>query len=1133
MSYALVMKKPDAAPPAKATVPAKGKGKIPVGAEHDTYEQEADRVADHAVRGGRPAERAAWSLSKIGIQPVQRQTAPTTEEEKKNHHSGSTTIQDKLGEIARKFVDPTKNPHAQVPPSNQDPHTGTGMDSQFKKGFDQDTGTKGAAITVPLDYLGRAKPKPKHEKDVEPPTQATAPTPAPVQAVPQKSVPPTPPIKTWGGVVGEHEVVDRDESFRKNARERIRKAMPGGSGFAPLDLTPPKLGTGPSTVDPLAKPGTQDASARPESKKEERVQPKSSRPMAGEVDRGLIDPIIGTSGRPLDPVARRYMESRIGYDFSRVRIHADGHAGESARAIGARAYTVGNHIVFGESRYSPNSAEGRRLLAHELTHVVQQDPSVKRVAPQLPMPAISHAPVSVQRDGEDEHSGFLDELWKKLRGLATNIPGYKLFSVILGRDPISGDHVERNAMNVVEGVCGLVPGGAAAFANLKESGALDKAFAWLDDEITKLGLSWAYFKGILKRASEAFSWTDVLHPGGALERTVRFFKEPFDKLVQFAKDALDKLAEIVVSVALEKMGGQKVLDLLKKIGSTFKLIYNDPVKFLKNLLTAVGQGFQQFLKNILEHLKQGLMQWVFGEVAKAGIQLPQKWDLAGIVGLVLQILGISYAKIREKIVKVIGPKAVSFIETALPFLVTLVKDGFGAAWKMILEKATDLIDTVIGGVRDWAVTKIITAAITKLVTMFNPVGAILQAIVVTYDTITFFLDKLNQIMDLVNSILDSITEIATGNLTKAANFVEATMAKTLPVIIGFLAGLIHLDGIGKKIGDIIKKIQAKVDAAIDKVIAWIVEKGKALFEKAKDAAGKALAWWKMSRKADIDGSEGTMKMEGTEDAPALVIYTSPGTPYLEFLKQYKPQDAETQKYYDAAVIKAAELVKPYPKGSDGAEKDAQALKKKQLFDELAELLSHLEYTPRDKPRAVFTYGGLSQLGGGVSATASTLTKDQPPEPEKPGDDAEIWSGMPTIRTKKSYVQGHLLSYHFGGINKRLNLTTLNQSSNGLMRSRIEDPVKDRLKRGRVLYYHVDAIYRKQRKTTAYALEEKNAKPGKPPSKRFKELEVERNMCVSINYEVYEQKYLRDGKWVRRKKQREQPLKEKIPTSIED
>jgi Domain of unknown function (DUF4157)/Putative peptidoglycan binding domain len=78
------------------------------------------------------------------------------------------------------------------------------------------------------------------------------------------------------------------------------------------------------------------------------------------------------SGRPLDPDTRAFFEPRFGTDFSRVRVHTDALAAESACAFAAHAYTVGRDLVFGAGQYAPSSNEGRRLLSHELTHVVQQ-----------------------------------------------------------------------------------------------------------------------------------------------------------------------------------------------------------------------------------------------------------------------------------------------------------------------------------------------------------------------------------------------------------------------------------------------------------------------------------------------------------------------------------------------------------------------------------------------------------------------------------------------------------------------------------------------------------------------------------------------------------------------------------------
>lgn len=81
---------------------------------------------------------------------------------------------------------------------------------------------------------------------------------------------------------------------------------------------------------------------------------------------------LAQPGRPLEPASRRRMEQRFGRDFSRVRVHSDAQADEAAAAVDAKAYTVGQHIVFAAGRYAPHTPLGERLLAHELAHTVQQ-----------------------------------------------------------------------------------------------------------------------------------------------------------------------------------------------------------------------------------------------------------------------------------------------------------------------------------------------------------------------------------------------------------------------------------------------------------------------------------------------------------------------------------------------------------------------------------------------------------------------------------------------------------------------------------------------------------------------------------------------------------------------------------------
>src|SRR5580704_14105069 len=117
-----------------------------------------------------------------------------------------------------------------------------------------------------------------------------------------------------------------------------------------------------------------------ESKKERESGPMLQRKSGGAAARSpmsseappIVHDVLRSPGQALDPASRAFMEPRFGYDFSRVRVHADSRAAKSAEAVNAQAYTVGSNIVFAANQGGAGSFSHQRLLAHELAHVVQQ-----------------------------------------------------------------------------------------------------------------------------------------------------------------------------------------------------------------------------------------------------------------------------------------------------------------------------------------------------------------------------------------------------------------------------------------------------------------------------------------------------------------------------------------------------------------------------------------------------------------------------------------------------------------------------------------------------------------------------------------------------------------------------------------
>jgi len=105
---------------------------------------------------------------------------------------------------------------------------------------------------------------------------------------------------------------------------------------------------------------------------EQQLQRKETGSEAVETTPSMVQDSLTSAGAPLDSTTRTYMEQRFGHDFDNVRVHTGGQADAAARQINSLAFTLGNDVVFRQGQYAPHSNEGRRLLAHELTHVVQQ-----------------------------------------------------------------------------------------------------------------------------------------------------------------------------------------------------------------------------------------------------------------------------------------------------------------------------------------------------------------------------------------------------------------------------------------------------------------------------------------------------------------------------------------------------------------------------------------------------------------------------------------------------------------------------------------------------------------------------------------------------------------------------------------
>ncbi|MEZ4778648.1 MAG: DUF4157 domain-containing protein [Flavobacteriaceae bacterium] len=659
------------------------------------------------------------------------------------------------------------------------------------------------------------------------------------------------------------------------------------------------------------------------------------------------------SGRALENGVKNSMERSFETDFSNVQIHTDEESAKLNNQLSARAFTYKNNIFFGRGQYQPESTSGKHLLAHELTHVVQQGHAIQKKE------AIS----TQTSEGTVQRLGISDAL-DHFANAANALPGFRMFTIFLGINPINMSSVERSAANIMRAIVEFLPGGFLITQVLDKYNVFTEAADLMKDTLDSLSITGDSIKEGIDNFLDSLSWSDIFDLGGVWERAKNMILAPINQLIELGKSTVSAIYEIVKKAILsplaslaegtagydllkavlgedpitgdpypptaenliggfmkligqeeiwqniqkggaigqaytwfqEALSGLKAIvmgipgivistitsltwddliilpnafikvgkaflniagqftswalgttiDLLKilfsvvapgvmpyiaKAGAAFNTILENPIGFVGNLVTAAKTGFQQFAANIGKHLKASLLNWLLGSLEGAGVYLPQELSFKEILKFVASVLGLTWENLRIKLVKHLGEPAVKALEAGFEIIQILITEGPAAAWEKIMEHLSNLQSMIISEISQFVIVQVVQTAIAKLVTSLNPAGAVIQAIIAIYQTITFLIDKIKQIAQVGAAIIDSIAAIANGVITAAANKVEQTLAGMLTLAVNFLAKFAGLGKISDAIINIINKIRAPIDTAMDKVVEWIVSKGKAVLKK--------------------------------------------------------------------------------------------------------------------------------------------------------------------------------------------------------------------------------------------------------------------------------------------------------------
>jgi hypothetical protein len=661
----------------------------------------------------------------------------------------------------------------------------------------------------------------------------------------------------------------------------------------------------------------------------------------------------------------------LGVDVSAVRVHSDAGATGAAGMLSSRAFAYGSNVYLGPGERPTDVG----LMAHEVAHSVQQGgaPRLQLWTPdggdrhEHEAQAASRAVMSRSRFSIRERTRPRPQRWGLgsildwIADKANIIPGFRMFTIVLGVNPINMSAVDRSAANILRAIVEFIPGGGLIVMALDNYGVFEKAGKFVETQLRTLGISGAMIKNALMTFLDSLGLSDILHPGRVWDSAKRIFTDPITRIITFVKnlavailtfirdailkplaalaantrgydllkavlgkdpitgEPVPRTADTLIGGFMKLIGQEEVWQNLKKAraverawgwfqgvisglmgfvrqipslfintlksleisdlvlppkafvkvvkafggfvgqfiswgfnqvlgllqiifevlaprampyirkaAGAFKTIVKNPIGFIGNLVRAGIQGFRQFGSRFLTHLKKSLIGWLTGTLAGSGIYIPAGFDLKEIIKFVLSVLGLTWANIRSKLLKVIPEPAVVALERGFDIVQTLVRDGPAAAWDKIKEAISDLKGKVMDGIMGFVKSRIVEAAITKLVTSLNPAGAFIQAVIAIYNTVMFFVERLKQIAQVAMSFIDSIAAIASGAIGAAANKVEQTMGGLLTLVISFLARIVGLGKVSDAVKDIVNKIRAPIDKALDKVVAWIVATARRL-----------------------------------------------------------------------------------------------------------------------------------------------------------------------------------------------------------------------------------------------------------------------------------------------------------------
>jgi len=289
-----------------------------------------------------------------------------------------------------------------------------------------------------------------------------------------------------------------------------------------------------------------------------------------------------------------------------------------------------------------------------------------------------------------------------------------------------------------------------------------------------------------------------------------------------AQDVAGDTARATFEAAINAAGlpADEIMSFIDNAGDAASTIFSDPVSFANNLVQAIVRGFTSFVENLTGNLKDGAMEWLLGGIGDLNIDVPDNFSLASVFSLVVQVMGITWNRLEERVIERFGRPALHTFRRV------------GGKVKSLLSVPAKLFDLVGDRVEDvmvkvksllvGVVQKVVRPALNVIQSLLPTAQTLVSAVQTIYKAIQFLKNAASKVAGFMTTVAGNVASIAGGAISDASGAIYNVLRLVIPKVLGFLADQIGLNGIAGKIADIINAISGLITDVIDRLIDFVM-----------------------------------------------------------------------------------------------------------------------------------------------------------------------------------------------------------------------------------------------------------------------------------------------------------------------